>query len=147
MPNAHTYKKEKNRSNVDKGGYRHKTGKHKLTTKKQDPLQFMSVWMPLISFISKKHDLSFQILVSKFEKWKGGFFIVGPNKHKASLRHCEQAHGKCKALIGSSSQIVPLIVHFITPSNFQKHTSTQLEKHLCENNISGWFRRWISSWH
>ena len=30
--------------------------------------------------------------------------------------------------------------------HFQKQISTQLEKHLCENNISGWFRRWISSW-
>jgi len=33
MQDAYTYEKEKNRSNVDKGGYRHKTGKHKLTMK------------------------------------------------------------------------------------------------------------------
>jgi len=77
---------------------------------------------------------------------KGGFFIVGGSKQLASLRHCEQAHGKCKALIGSFSQIVPLIVHFIAPSHFQKHISTQLENHLCENYISGWFRPWISNW-
>ena len=80
----------------------------------------------------------FKFLLANLRRGKGGFFIVGPSKHLASLRHCEQAHGKCKAFIGSFSLIVPLIVLFITPSHFQKHISTQLEKYLCENNISGW---------
>jgi len=61
-------RKKKNRSNDDKGGYRHKKRETQIDNEKQDPLQFMSVWLPLISFISKKHDISFQIFVRKFEK-------------------------------------------------------------------------------
>jgi len=80
----------------------------------------------------------FKFLLANLRRGKGGFFIVGPSKHLASLRHCEQAHGMCKALIGSFSLIVPLIVLFITPSHFQKYLSTQLEKYLCQNNITGW---------
>jgi len=34
-----------------------------------------------------KHELPFEIFVSKFEGWKGGFFIVGPGLHSALLRH------------------------------------------------------------
>ena len=43
MPDAYTYKKEKNRSNDDKGGYRHKNRETQIDNEKQDPLQFMSV--------------------------------------------------------------------------------------------------------
>jgi len=78
MPDAYTYKKEKNRSNDDKGGYRHKNRETQIDNEKQDPLQFMSVWLPLISFITKKHDLAFQILVNKFDKWKGQLFYGWP---------------------------------------------------------------------
>jgi len=56
-----------------------------INNEKQDPFQFVSVWLwvsrccinPYI--LSTKHDLPFLIFVSKFEGWKG--------RHLASLRH------------------------------------------------------------
>ena len=60
--------------------------------------QFVSVWLrfsrcfinPYI-FKLAKHELPFQIFVSKFEGWKGGTSMVGPGRHLALLRHWHQA--------------------------------------------------------
>jgi len=43
MQDAHTYKKEKNRSNDDKSGCTHKNQETQIDNEKQHPLQFMSV--------------------------------------------------------------------------------------------------------
>jgi len=48
-------------------------------------MQFVSVSFSLISFISTEHNfLSFQIILNKFEGWKGRHFYGWPSWHLAS---------------------------------------------------------------
>jgi len=50
-----------------------------------------------------KHDLfSFLILVSKFERCKGGTFMAGPGRHLASLRHCVRRTKKFSGKVGEN---------------------------------------------
>jgi len=52
----YAYKKSRKNKKTDdeKGGCKQKS---QIDNEKQEPLQFVSVWLPLISFISTKHDV------------------------------------------------------------------------------------------